>query len=293
MNLHRQLVGQSAQALAWTAFWQEQGPDSRCLKGASAEVQRALRGQWERVAARICPQACVLDVGCGGAIVGRVMAEARDDVRIIGVDAAIVAPSLHPRVRIMSATPVESLPFADRNFDACVSQFGLEYSDVRRAGFELARVLKPGAAISLIVHHADSSIVRSRRAHRDALRVLTAPAIRRAFLRGDLAALGKLLDDLQRRHHSDNVVRFAASRLRQRIVGVTEQRQRCWHAFVDALAPDMTISATVEASCVSAEEMGGWLRLLGPAFDMDSPILVTATGELIAWSIEGSRKRHG
>ena len=63
----------------------------------------------------------------------------------------------HPR------TPAEALPFDDATIDLVCSQFGLEYSDTARSIPELARVLRAGGQAALILHHGDSSFVRSAR----------------------------------------------------------------------------------------------------------------------------------
>lgn len=65
------------------------------------------------------------------------------------------------QIRFHPRTPAESLPFADATVDFACSQFGLEYSDTTRSIPELARVLRPGGRVALIVHHGDSSFVRS------------------------------------------------------------------------------------------------------------------------------------
>lgn len=67
------------------------------------------------------------------------------------------------RIHFHSRTPAEALPFAAATVDFVCSQFGLEYSDTARSIPELARVLRPGGHTALILHHADSSFVRSAR----------------------------------------------------------------------------------------------------------------------------------
>lgn len=66
-------------------------------------------------------------------------------------------------VRFHPRTPAESLPFADGTIDFACSQFGLEYSDTTPSIPELARVLRRGGHMALIVHHQAASIVRSAR----------------------------------------------------------------------------------------------------------------------------------
>ena len=58
---------------------------------------------------------------------------------------------------------MEELPFADQRFGAVVSQFGFEYSRRDPAAGEIARVLRPGGAMSLLVHHAASAVLATNR----------------------------------------------------------------------------------------------------------------------------------
>jgi SAM-dependent methyltransferase len=92
----------------------------------------------------------VLDAGMGP---GRLVAElGRRGWTVSGIDASaemvVVA-----RNRLPDAAPrlvqgkIESLPFADRSFDAVVATGVLEYSEVERALLELARVLRPGGRL--------------------------------------------------------------------------------------------------------------------------------------------------
>jgi len=48
----------------------------------------------------------------------------------------------------------ESLPFADDSFDVVICRLALPYTDNARCLAELSRVLKPGGALLLKIHHA-------------------------------------------------------------------------------------------------------------------------------------------
>lgn len=98
----------------------------------------------------------VLDIACGTGIVAR---EARRRVgksgRVVGID---VNPGmLTVAARMMSDIEwvegvAEQLPFADDQFDAVVSQFGLMFFASRTAALqEMLRVLKPGGRYSVAV----------------------------------------------------------------------------------------------------------------------------------------------
>lgn len=66
-------------------------------------------------------------------------------------------------VRFCPRTPAEALPFDAETFDCVSSQFGLEYSDLARSLPEIGRVLRPGGAVGLVMHHARSAAVEAAR----------------------------------------------------------------------------------------------------------------------------------
>jgi SAM-dependent methyltransferase len=92
----------------------------------------------------------LLDAGMGP---GRLCAElAGHGWTVSGVDAAsdmvelarARLPEAHDRLRCAT---IESLPFPDASFDVVTATGVLEYSDVRRALQEFARVLRPGGRV--------------------------------------------------------------------------------------------------------------------------------------------------
>ncbi len=134
----------------------------------------------------------VLDVGCGaGQELSPFVARGAAGV---GVD---VAPEVGrggrelfhaelPEARVEFArAAAEALPFADESFDVVVCRLALPYTDNARALGEIARVLRPGGALLLKIHHARYYAGKLWRAigRRDALsavhsaRVLVAGAI--------------------------------------------------------------------------------------------------------------------
>lgn len=132
------------------------------IDAASAYEQlfvRALFQEWApRVvaAAHIQPRHRVLDVACGTGVLAR---EAATRVGSTGSVAGLdpnpgmlaVAARLAPKIEWRQGT-AESLPYADRSFDAVVSQFGLMFfTDRRRALREMLRVLDAGGHMAVTV----------------------------------------------------------------------------------------------------------------------------------------------
>ena len=121
--------------------------------------------------------ASILDLCTGNGAIAVMAAEAGRRMgkhfRIVGVDAADINPYLYvtkhrdelAAIEFRPATPIEDLPFPAASFDAVVSQFGIEYSDLPRSVAELARLVAPNGSARLVLHAAEGAVVeRSRRA---------------------------------------------------------------------------------------------------------------------------------
>lgn len=104
----------------------------------------------------------VLDVGCGA---GQELLPFATTLgaACVGVDVTPEAGragrelfTAHaPAARVSFArAAAESLPFADGAFDVVVCRLALPYTDNARCLSELARVLRPGGALLLKIHHA-------------------------------------------------------------------------------------------------------------------------------------------
>jgi ubiquinone/menaquinone biosynthesis C-methylase UbiE len=101
----------------------------------------------------------VLDVGCGGGMTLKVLAEQVRDGHVAGIDLSRLmvrqarrlngAEIARGRVSVVRGT-VEALPFADARFDlACAVESLYFWSDPLRGLREIARVLKPGGRVAV------------------------------------------------------------------------------------------------------------------------------------------------
>ena len=281
----------SDSAQAWTTFWQEQGDGSRCLANLHPDVRRALSDHWSAFASTLAPTARIIDLGCGAGIVARTLLAAESQLKVTGVDLATLPPSNDAQFEIVPGTAMEALPFADAVFDAAVSQFGFEYARVDEAAKEVARVLAPGSPISFLIHHSQSSVVSHNSARNRALGELTGAEIEAAFLSGNAAALDQQLLLIMRQHPGEAIVGQLAQALRTHIVRDEPQRAAIWGAVVDSLAPEREILAAMEASAVPPDRLDDWLDGLRAGFEIRSTSAMhKATGEAIAWIVEGVRK---
>ena len=110
--------------------------------------------------------AAVLDLACGNGavalIAARVSEETGKGFKIYGVDSASIDPAkfvakeeLLKTIEFTGLTPIELLPYQSGQFDAVVSQYGIEFADSRAIG-EATRVLKRGGRFSAITFAANS-----------------------------------------------------------------------------------------------------------------------------------------
>ncbi len=232
---------QTDRARAWTEFWQEQPANSRCLRNASPEVHLALSRHWRDFGAGLPSSARVLDLGCGTGIVGRELGGFRPDLSVTGIDAARIPETHHRGVEIVSGTLMESLPFPSGSLDAAVSQFGFEYSRTALTAKELARVLKPRAPLSFLVHHGESPLAAAEEIYGRALQALTGDKVRSPFISADAVSLERELKRLKSDYPGSFDIALAGAGLLNRIGLDPAARIIVWNAVIEALAPELIL----------------------------------------------------
>lgn len=278
-------------AQAWSMFWAEQGPGSRCLANAPRELLELLDNHWRTFAMNLPGQSKVLDLACGGGVVGCELLSAQPGLRVTGIDIALIPPSRDPRNELIPWTPIESLPFEDGSFDAAVSQFGYEYGQTEEAAKEVARVLPPNAPLSLILHHSMSPLIAGMRQHKRALDGLCSYAVSDAFVAGDAGALGEQIAMLKRECPADPIIDQAAHGLVAHIRQDEGRRSDIWRTVAEALEPERITLDALNLRCVGHDDVTYWTGPLSKAFDLAEPTAVRIpSGEPIAWLIEGRRR---
>ncbi|MEX2495268.1 MAG: class I SAM-dependent methyltransferase [Woeseia sp.] len=153
----------------WSAFWRSDQPRS-CRSEAGDDAANALDGRWRRFLRKLDDGARLLDLATGNGILAH-LAATESGLRdtgfdVVAVDAANIDPAnfvtsaatLLRKVRFHAETRLEELPFADSEFDAVVSQYGIEYSDTSRSVGEAIRVLRPGGSLCFLVHASDGEL---------------------------------------------------------------------------------------------------------------------------------------
>jgi SAM-dependent methyltransferase len=275
-------------AEAWSIFWAEQGPASRCLANAPHELLEPLDRHWRNFASTLAPKSKVLDLGCGAGAVGRLLLAAEPRLQVTGIDFAKVPRSDDRRLELLPGIAMESLPLPDGFFGAAVSQFGYEYGATEQAAQEVARVLSPGAPLSLLIHHPESPLVAGMRLHRRAIQALCEAQVRSAFMSGDAKTLDQCIAAVKR-ECSDPIIDRAAHGLRLQIHQDQAGREAVWTAVEEALAPELVMLEALDR--IDRPDLEYWTEPLAKAFEIGPPTIVRIVGrEPVAWTIQGIRR---
>jgi len=162
---------------AWDRFWSYDRLASFGTGTGAGNYGNAIAGGWRTFFAALPPNARVLDLATGNGAIAVIAVEAGKDLRVTGMDLAAVKPAAFvskgkkqlKKIRFLGRTPAEELPFEDASFDAVVSQYGIEYSDLARSLPEAARVLATRGRLRFACHAAEGSVAAdTKRAIADA-----------------------------------------------------------------------------------------------------------------------------
>ena len=162
-------------AAIWNRYWHYDRIAS-CFDGAGASnYDDSVAAGWRAFFAGLPAGARILDLCTGNGAAALIAAEVgrrqAKGFAIHAVDRADIDPlayvtrhgDLYARIAFRGGVEVEALPFADASFDAAISQYGVEYSDLARSVPELLRVLAPGGRIRLVVHAAEGVVAAGAR----------------------------------------------------------------------------------------------------------------------------------
>ena len=155
---------------AWAGYWEGDpaAQSGAALANLAPELRDRLDAPWRALAAALPPKARVLDLATGGGVVLGLLQAERRDLNLIGVDAAARLPA-RPGMSLRGGITTDALPFREASFDAVTSRFGIEYGPLSSGGAEAGRVLAPGGALCLVIHHHRSKVLGHNRARRTAL----------------------------------------------------------------------------------------------------------------------------
>ena len=161
----------------WEQFWRH-GSVTTFERRGNPNYDGEIRGFWERQFATLTDGAQVVDLATGNGAVALLAAEYsaahEKRFRIDALDRAAIQPDEDLReseaarewlasVRFRGGSPNEETGLESEYADLITSQYGFEYGDPSASAIEARRILKPGGRIALIVHHANSVVVREAR----------------------------------------------------------------------------------------------------------------------------------
>ena len=160
-------AAQSERRRAWSSYWAG-GALHSCIGSYAGNYAGAIGDFWRARFECLQAGSRVLDLATGNGALPLLLQEctgAEAGIRIDAVDLAEVAPSWlqpsrHTGIAFHRGVAMEDLPFIDQSYDLVVSQFGLEYARWPQALHEILRVGKPEGGVALVMHHADSVLVK-------------------------------------------------------------------------------------------------------------------------------------
>ena len=162
---------------AWDLFWSYDRLASFGTGQGAGNYGAAIADGWTAMFRALPAGSRVLDLCTGNGAIAVMAVEAGDGLEVTGADLASVKPAAFVsrdkdalrKIRFLSETPAEALPLDNDSFDAVVSQYGIEYSDLERSLPEAVRVLAPGGRLRFACHAAEGSVAaETRRAVKDA-----------------------------------------------------------------------------------------------------------------------------
>ena len=161
----------------WSRFW-ERGTVTTFEGHFAGNYDGEIAAFWHSALEPLDDGAVVVDLATGnGAVALLIAAWAREHGRrfsITGLDSATIDPARVRAARpelaadldaiaLIGGTPLEATGLDDASVDLVTSQYGYEYGDTAAGSREAARILRPGGRLAMIVHHADSAILRQAR----------------------------------------------------------------------------------------------------------------------------------
>jgi SAM-dependent methyltransferase len=150
----------------WSQYWQYDRIASCFDDAGRTNYSDDIAEGWRSFFAALPDGARILDLCTGNGAAALIAAEDGRAGGIVAVDQADIDPpafvsrhaELYAAIEFRGRTAVEALPFGDGGFDAVISQYGVEYSDLAHSLPEAVRMVAPGGRIRFVVHAADGVV---------------------------------------------------------------------------------------------------------------------------------------
>ena len=151
---------------AWDRFWSYDRLASFGTGKGAGNYGEPIAAGWRAFFASLRSGSRVLDIATGNGAIALIAVEAGEDLQVTGADLAAVRPAAFvskgkgalKKIRFLASTPAEKLPLDDASMDAVASQYGIEYSDMKKSVPEAARVLGPGGRLRFACHAAEGAL---------------------------------------------------------------------------------------------------------------------------------------
>lgn len=286
---------------AWSTFWQAE-PDSAggaTLANLPSAIQALLDTPWRDLSRTLPPKTKVLDLATGGGIVLSMLRQLRRDLHLTGVDAVSQLP-VRTGMKLRAGISTDSLPFPDESFGAVTSRFGIEYGSLEAGAAEAARVLALDGVLCLVIHHADSSVLKHNQLRKAALqwaafdsgwvdKAIAVVRARRSFMMPTPPALKIAANDAAKRYSGQSAAWEFLTGLAQLLdAGANEAAVRALAMKADS---ELARIATLADAACDAQRLGQLtesFRDNGVA--IDPPTVIMEPGGLpLAWYVKGKK----
>lgn len=273
---------------SWSAYWRQGTNQVSCLPGAPRALGNLLDGIWADLARSLDEGSSIIDLACGGGAVGSAMLSAPANLEITGVDFADFADDRLLPFPILQAS-IEKIPLADASFDAAVSQFGIEYADAARAGAELQRLLKPGSKSVMVVHHAESVIVRENIKRRELLRAVNQDKIWAAAIGHDIKQLQTSFEGIHAKFGESALFLELANAIRSVLGKEAGQRAIDIEALRTSMLGELNIIDSLTSAAISPDAIDQWTMALGEKLKFEDHKVIRMGDDIASWLLTAEK----
>lgn len=278
----------SAAESSWTWYWADPDSAAACVPQAEEIVQKLISGRWQEFGKEMPKASRVADLACGMGAAGRALLSGNPTADIIGADYAEISEDADLPFPVRAGVPLENLPFDDAEFDGAISQFGFEYAGEEASG-ELARILKPGGKIRLLMHHAQSVVVQANKVRRNLLEAISAFGATDAARSGDRARLQAGFGKLVGQYGEQPLILEIATACRDGFAMSEVDRTALLDGIDAGMQRELTILRELKQAAQSEDDINALIKRTASSIDWARPEVLEFDGKAICWELNGTR----